>query len=92
MALRSLLDGDADIGFSDRVVKARTFMRLSPAAATRLRSLMAYNNACDRKGVFCRRINVYSFPPAIGAPLGTESAAYNAEVLCRNAEVVSRYR
>jgi hypothetical protein len=70
-----------------------------------VRTTMAYNDACKAAGKNCRRLLVYSNPrmnwtnPATGArnvPFGRATngrdAAYNAEVLCRNADAVSKLR
>jgi len=70
-----------------------------------VRDTMAYNDVCKAAGKNCRRLLVYSNPnmqwtnPATGAqnvplgrPLNARDAAYNAEVLCRTAGVIARFR
>lgn len=66
--------------------------------AIRARDTLAYNNQCTAKGYTCSRYPVYSNPrpylktEALGRDIGTRDAAYNLEVLCRGAGVVSGYR
>jgi hypothetical protein len=68
------------------------------AFAQGLRSLMAYNNACTSQKKNCNRILQLSSPniriggAPFGRPIDQPDAAYNVEVLCRNAQAVSRFR
>jgi hypothetical protein len=67
-------------------------------AGKRLRSLMAYNNACAAEKKNCQRLLQLTSPNIRigGAPFGRAidqpDAAYDVEVLCRNAQAVSRFR
>jgi peptidyl-Asp metalloendopeptidase len=66
--------------------------------AAGLRSLMAYNNACVAEKKNCQRLLTLSSPNVRfgGGPFGRAidqaDAAYDVEVLCRNAQAVSRFR
>lgn len=68
------------------------------AHADRLRSLMAYGNACTDAGYSCRRVTSYSSPGVthkngpLGVPIGQPNAAHNLEVLCDNSGVISNWR
>ena len=59
---------------------------------------MAYDTACTAAKKSCRRLLVYSSPyiMADGVPLGRSfmeaGGAYNTEILCRNAPVISKFR
>jgi hypothetical protein len=63
-----------------------------------VRSLMAYNDACKAEKKNCARVLQLSSPNIrlAGGPFGRAidqpDAAYDVEVLCRNATAVSRYR
>lgn len=64
----------------------------------RIRSLMAYNNQCTEQKRNCMRLLQLSSPniKVGGVPFGNPAdhpqAAYNVEVLCRNAPIASRFR
>jgi hypothetical protein len=64
----------------------------------RLRSLMAYNNQCAEQKRNCTRLLQLSSPNVriggqpFGRPINDPEAAYNVEVLCRNATAASRFR
>ncbi len=75
--------------------------------AVKLRTLMAYSNYCTDSGTSCIRINRYSSPREIavsdpntkklvwvkmGIKKGSPSAAHNEELLCKNINVISRFR
>jgi hypothetical protein len=63
-----------------------------------IRSLMAYNNQCAEQKKNCNRVLYLSSPNVrlgggpFGRPLDHPEAAYNVEVLCRNAPAVSQFR
>jgi hypothetical protein len=63
-----------------------------------IRSLMAYNNQCAEQKKNCNRVLFLSSPNVrlgggpFGRPLDHPEAAYNVEVLCRNAAAVSQFR
>ena len=62
------------------------------------RSLMSYNNQCAEQKKSCLRLLQLSSPNvrvggvAYGFPIEHAEAAYNVEVLCRNAATVARFR
>jgi hypothetical protein len=68
------------------------------AVAQGLRSLMAYNNACAEQKKNCSRVLQLSSPNIriggvpFGRPMDQPDAAYNVEVLCRNAAAASQFR
>jgi hypothetical protein len=68
------------------------------AVAQGLRSLMAYNNACTEQKKNCARVLQLSSPNIriggvpFGRPTDQPDAAYNVEVLCRNAAAASQFR
>src|SRR6266545_832059 len=63
-----------------------------------IRSLMAYNNQCAEQKKNCARVLFLSSPNIrlgggpFGRPLDHPEAAYNVEVLCRNAPAASEFR
>ncbi|WP_456861339.1 reprolysin-like metallopeptidase [Bradyrhizobium sp. USDA 4503] len=61
----------------------------------KVRSIMAYNNACSDKGYNCTRINSYSSPQVLlgknWEPLG-DGRSENLEVLCQSAPAVEKFR
>jgi hypothetical protein len=63
-----------------------------------IRSLMSYNDQCNGQKKNCRRLLQLSSPNVkvggvvFGSPVSQPEAAYNVEVLCRNATAVSRFR
>ncbi len=63
----------------------------------RIRTVMAYNDACAAEHLNCRRYPVFSSPyitvngVPIGKPVSAEDGAYNAEILCRNAAFAARF-
>lgn len=68
-----------------------------------VRTLMAYDDACRAAGRRCRELLIFSNPNImyptggsprlpLGQPLSAADAAYNAEILCRNADIVSKFR
>src|SRR5262245_35228375 len=62
------------------------------------RSLMAYNNQCAQQKKNCTRLLQLSSPNVrvggvpYGNPMNHAQAAYNAEVLCRNAPIAAKFR
>lgn len=64
-----------------------------------IRSVMAYDNACQNAGTSCRRLPAYSTPYLYykgSIPLGQPVSAsdggdYNAELLCRNAAAATKF-
>lgn len=68
------------------------------AHARKVRTVMAYNDACSAKGYDCKRVAIYSNPrqmikdTPLGVELGRPGAAYNIEALCKNAGSISKYR
>ncbi|WP_287195421.1 reprolysin-like metallopeptidase [Mesorhizobium sp.] len=62
--------------------------------SSKVRTIMAYNDPCSRRGYFCRRINSYSSPQYMlgkGEHTG-DSRSDNLEVLCRSAPIAEKFR
>ncbi len=63
-----------------------------------IRSVMSYNDECVAQKKNCRRLLQLSSPKVkvggvfFGKPISDPMAAYNVEVLCRNATAVSKFR
>ncbi len=63
-----------------------------------VRSVMAYNSACDAQGIYCERLPYFSTPrlSVDGTPFGRSArdrnGAYNVEALCRGAPVIAGFR
>jgi hypothetical protein len=64
----------------------------------RVRTVMAYNDECIANNIECQRYPLFSTPALrikgvpIGKPYGAAKGAYNAEILCRTANIVAGYR
>src|SRR5262245_21504966 len=64
----------------------------------RVRTVMAYNDECVDKNIDCQRYPLFSTPALkikgvpIGKPYGAAKGAYNAEILCRTANIIAAYR
>jgi len=62
------------------------------------RSLMSYNNQCAQQKKHCMRLLQLSSPNIMvegvqyGNPMDHPQAAYNVEVLCRNAPAAAKFR
>lgn len=60
----------------------------------RVRTIMAYNAPCSRRGYFCQGLNSFSSPQYLfgkGEPMGG-GRSDNLEVLCRSAIIVEKFR
>lgn len=62
--------------------------------SAKIRTILAYETECQRRGYSCPRINAYSSPQYLYSKteLGGDGRSDNLEVLCRAAPTVERFR